>query len=117
MKRVASFVPLVVLLSCVDVALAQQVTGNLIGTVKDESGAILPGVTVTLNSPALLSAGLTTVTNQAGEYRFTGLVPATYSLKASMDGFKTYLEDGLRVLVNTTLERTVVLGVGSSARL
>ena len=39
MKRVASFVPLVVLLSCVDVAIAQQVTGNLIGTVKDESGA------------------------------------------------------------------------------
>ena len=112
MKRVASFVPLVVLLSCADVALAQQVTGNLIGTVKDESGAVLPGVTVTLNSPALLSTGLTTVTNQAGEYRFTLLVPAIYSLKASMDGFKTYQEDGLRVLVNTTLERTVLLGVG-----
>ena len=49
---------------------------------------MFPGVTVTLNSPALPSTGLTTVTNQAGEYRFTGLVPAIYSLKASMDGFK-----------------------------
>ena len=111
MRSVASFV-LVLLLSCVDVALAQQVTGNLIGTVKDETGALLPGVSVTLNSPVLHSTGLTTATNATGEYRFTGLVAGTYSLKVSLDGFKTYVEEGLRVLVNGTLERTVVLGVG-----
>ena len=92
MRSVASFV-LVLLLSCVDVALAQQVTGNLIGTVKDETGALLPGVSVTLNSPVLHSTGLTTVTNATGEYRFTGLVAGTYSLRVSLDGFKTYVEE------------------------
>jgi len=112
MKCVASFV-LVGLLVIADVANAQLVTGSLIGTVRDESGGVLPGVTATLTSPVLPSAGLTAVTNRAGEYRFPELPPGTYSLKLSLEGFKTYEEEGLRVPLGGTIERVVTLSLGT----
>ena len=112
MKSVASFV-LVGLMVTANLAQAQLVTGNLIGTVKDESGAVLPGVSVTVTSPVLPSAGVTYVTNHTGEYRFTELPPGVYSLKASLDGFKTYQEDELRILLGGTIERIVTLSIGT----
>src|SRR5215212_7154559 len=66
-------------------AYAQVSTGNIIGLVHDESGAVLPGVTATLTSPALPGGPATTVTNARGEYRFERLVPGTYTLKVSIN--------------------------------
>src|SRR5437763_1174485 len=90
---------LAALLTVAGAAQAQIVTGNIIGTVKDESGAVLPGVTVTISSPAQPAGPSTVVTNERGEYRFTQLNPGSYSLMLSLSSFGTYHEEGLRVAV------------------
>jgi hypothetical protein len=74
----------VALLSSAIVAPAQVTTGNIIGTVHDQSGAVLPGVSVTLTSPALPGGPRSVVTDERGEYRFTGLQPSMYSLTVEL---------------------------------
>jgi hypothetical protein len=54
--------------------------GALTGTVRDESGGVLPGVTVEASSPALIEKVRAALTDGAGQYRITGLNPGTYSL-------------------------------------
>jgi len=72
MKRLISIGSVLLLvLGLAAVARAQILTGSIIGTIKDESGAVLPGVTVTLTSPAHPSGPATFVTSETGEYRFT----------------------------------------------
>jgi hypothetical protein len=67
-------------------AFAQLQTGNLYGTVTDDQGAALPGVTVTL---AGSGAPQVQVTNAQGQFRFLGLGPGSYDLKAELEGFST----------------------------
>ncbi len=67
-------------------ALAQLQTGNLYGTVTDDKGAPLPGVTVTTTGNG---APQVQVTNAQGQFRFLGLTPASYQLKAELEGFST----------------------------
>jgi hypothetical protein len=67
-------------------AFAQLQTGNLYGTVTDDKGAALPGVTVTLSGQG---APQVQVTNAQGQFRFLGLSPASYQLKAELEGFST----------------------------
>ena len=76
------------------VASAQVVTGTIIGAVKDESQAALPGVSATVTSTALLGGPATVVTSNTGEYRFAALPPGTYTLTLSLPGFATYREEG-----------------------
>jgi hypothetical protein len=94
---------------------AQLSTGSLIGTVRDESGSVLPGVTVTLTSPAMPGGPATAVTNTQGEYRFTRLEPGVYALSLALSGFGTYRESDLRVAVGGTTERVVTLKVAELA--
>jgi hypothetical protein len=97
-------------------ARAQILTGNIIGTVKDESGGVLPGATVTLASPEALPGGpATVVTDVKGEYRFTLLKPGSYALTVTLDAFAAYREEGLRVAIDSTIERDVVLKVATVA--
>src|SRR5687767_4647957 len=63
---------------------AQILTGNIIGTVRDDSRAVLPGATVSLTSPVLPGTGLSAVTGRTGEYRFPELPPGVYSLTAEL---------------------------------
>jgi hypothetical protein len=92
---------------------AQILTGNFIGVVRDESRAVLPGVTVTLGSPARPAGPATAVTNAQGEYRITALEPGVYELTVTLTGFTKYQERDLRVAVGGTTERNVTLSVGS----
>src|SRR5262245_38581249 len=103
------------LLVSVTAAWAQVTTGNMIGAVHDQSGAVLPGVSVTLNSPALPGGPRSLVTDERGEYRFTGLQPGMYSLTVELPGFGTYEETDLRILAAGTTERTVTLQVATIA--
>src|SRR5438132_4866484 len=77
-------------LACVfllpSLALAQ---GQIVGQVKDESGAILPGVTVEAASPALIEKVKTGVTDDQGRYRIVDLRPGTYKLTFTLTGFST----------------------------
>jgi hypothetical protein len=54
----------------------QDLTGALIGTVKDAQGGVLPGAVVRLTSPALIGRRQTLITNQKGQLRFPVLPPA-----------------------------------------
>src|SRR6476619_1972249 len=76
------------------VAFAQ---GTLTGTVKDQSGSVLPGVTVAASSPVLIEKVRTGVTDGAGQYRITGLNPGTYSLTFTLPGFNVVKREGLEL--------------------
>jgi hypothetical protein len=93
--------------------LAQVVTGSIGGTVRDESGALLPGVTVTITSPELPGGPATFVTNAQGQYRLTGLRPGAYRLEASLTGFSQYVETDLVVIVGGNTERNISLKVAT----
>ncbi len=67
-------------------AAAQEQTGSITGTVKDSSGAVLPGVTVEARSPAAVGVS-SAVTDANGIYRFPALPPGTYEVTASLQGF------------------------------
>ena len=66
----------------------QQFTGGIRGTVSDANG-VMPGVSVTVTNEAT-AVPRETVTNAVGEYNFSALAPATYSIRASLPGYKTY---------------------------
>src|SRR5438045_3146695 len=92
---------------------AQVLTGSIIGVVKDESNAVLPGVTVTVTSLALPGGPQSTVTNPQGEYRFTALPPGVYELSITLQGFRSYKETDLRSSAGGTIERDVSMKVAS----
>lgn len=94
------------------VAAAQVLTGALIGTVKDVQGGVLQGAVVRVSSPALIGAPETTTTNEKGQLRIPALPPGLYVLDVEVKGFKTYHEEGIRIGVGATIERTAVLNVG-----
>src|SRR5438128_523075 len=82
------------------IALAQ---GQIVGQVKDESGAILPGVTVEAASPALIEKVKTGVTDEQGRYRIVDLRPGTYKLTFTLTGFTTLTREGLQLNADATL--------------
>ncbi|MGE3958910.1 MAG: TonB-dependent receptor [Vicinamibacterales bacterium] len=68
--------------------LAQSSTGAVAGVVKDVNGGVLPGVTIRIVNTAS-GAGVDAVTDGAGEYSVPSLVPGTYRVEATLDGFET----------------------------
>src|SRR5688500_20191482 len=80
---------------------AQTTTGTLRGIVTDTSGAVLPGATVELAGAA---GTQTVVADGNGQYRFPALTPGVYTLKASLDGFKTIVREGLRVEIGRVFD-------------
>src|SRR5688572_19464824 len=95
-------------------ASAQRTTGDIRGVITDESGAILPGVTVTLRGRTVPGAP-TTVTNEAGIYRFPNLPPGTYDIKAELQGFATSEQTGIPLSLGGTAELNVQLKVSKLA--
>src|SRR5215813_6381181 len=75
---------------------AQQTAAAITGQVTDESGAVLPGVTVTVTGPALQVPQITTVTEARGEYRVTPLPIGTYTVVYSLTGFQTVRRENVR---------------------
>ena len=93
---------LAALLFSVSPATAQDFRGRINGTVTDDTGAVLPGVTVTVTSPALIQPQ-TQVTGAQGDYRFLALPPGTYEVAFELTGFGSVKRDGIRVVINQTL--------------
>jgi hypothetical protein len=87
--------------------------GTLTGTVRDQSGAVLPGVTVEAASPALIEKVRIAVTDNAGQYRITGLNPGTYSLTFTITGFNVVKREGIELGGTTTLTIPIDLRVGA----
>ena len=64
----------------------------MLGVVRDDSGAVLPGVTATVSSTAMPGGPVSVITTEQGQYRFTDLRPGEYELTITLVGFRTYVE-------------------------
>src|SRR5436190_22870454 len=88
-----------------------QATAQISGTVKDESGAVLPGVTVTVTQT---DTGFmrTVVAGEGGTYTLSNLPTGPYKLEASLQGFRTYARTGIVLQVNAAPVINVNLAIG-----
>ncbi len=93
------FASLVCLVFLSIAAIAQSNTASIVGVVKDPSGALVPGATVTATNRA---TGITrnTKSSDSGEFALTNLAPGSYSLRIEAGGFKTILLQSLTVETN-----------------
>ena len=101
--RLTAMLAVVALLAGVIPALAQVQTGEITGRVSDDTGAVLPGATVTLTSPVLIQPQ-TATSSEAGSYRFTGIPIGTYAVKFELPGFKTVIREGILVNIGFTAQ-------------
>ena len=99
-RRVAVAIGLIVLATTPTAA--QDFRGRINGTVTDNTGAVLPGVTVTATSPALIQPQVP-VTGTDGSFRFLALPPGLYDLGFELIGFQNVKREGIRVVINQTL--------------
>src|SRR5215472_5609787 len=88
-----------------------QGTAQLSGTVKDQSGAVLPGVEVTATQTAT-GAKRSVVTNETGSYVLTNLPVGPYRLEAALPGFRTFLQSGIVLQVGSNPVINISLEVG-----
>jgi hypothetical protein len=108
---VASVVAVGMLLSARE-ARTQTGDGSLRGSVKDDQGGVLPGVTLTARSDALL-APVSSVSDSGGQYRLINLPPGTYTLTAQLSGFAAYRREGIVMRAGTTFTLDVQMKIGS----
>jgi len=108
---------LVLLLLALAVPLAAQssTSGSVQGTVKDAQGGVLPGVTVTAYSDALVSRHATAVTDGRGMYRFPSLPSGTYAFEAELAGFRKVRQDAVRVSLGQALSLDLTLTMATLA--
>jgi hypothetical protein len=106
MSRCRCVLAIALLLLATGRALAQDAT--VVGTVVDESKAVLPGVTVTATQPAT-GRQFVSVTNERGEYRLVALLPGQYTIQAELAGFAPTVLRDLELLVgqNATIAFTL----------
>jgi trimeric autotransporter adhesin len=109
--RIASAVAIVAALVSAGTARGQGFHGGIRGAAHDPGG-LVPGVAVTLTNEAT-NLKRTTTTNERGEYVFASLDPGTYTLKATLAGFKTIERTGLAVGTQTFLVIDFALEVGA----
>jgi hypothetical protein len=91
-------------------ALAQAV---IAGSVKDSSGAVLPGVGVEAASPALIEKVRTAFTDGTGQYRIEDLRPGTYAVTFTLQGFSTLKREGIELTGSFTATINAELKVGT----
>jgi hypothetical protein len=103
---------LLLLLGCSQALWAQAVNATLVGTVTDNTGAIVPKAMVTITESA---TGIThtDITNESGNYTFPDLTPGTYSVMVTSKGFKKEVRAGVDVAVNTTTRVDIALQPGA----
>ena len=108
--RVFSLAALMVMLTCP--LAGAQATAELAGRVTDDSGAVLPGVSVTATQT---DTGFTrsVVTDGSGAWVITNLPTGPYKLEVALQGFKTYVQTGIVLQVGATPTINAVLGVGN----
>lgn len=88
----------------IELAHAQVSTGGVRGVVRDESGAVLPGVAVEAQSPARIGGAATAVSEEQGAYRLENLPVGIYTITFSLAGFATVRQEGIRVEVGRSVE-------------
>lgn len=104
------FIALVCVLALPAIARAQSAIG---GTVKDTSGAVLPGVTVEVSSPVLIEKSKSASTDGEGKYQIVDLRPGVYVITFTLQGFSTVKREGLELPSNFTATVNADLKVGA----
>jgi hypothetical protein len=87
-------------------------TATITGRVTDNSGAVLPGATVTASSPSMLGRQ-TAVTNEQGMYRFPAVPPGTYTVSYELPGFSTLRREGIELRLGFTATINIELQVAA----
>ena len=115
MRRIIFNVAGVCLIAALNCSVAwAQATAQISGTVRDQSGAVLPGVDVTVTQT---ETGIvrTTVSNEAGAFVLPNLPIGPYRLEATLSGFRTYAQKGIVLQVNSSAVVDPVMDLGTVA--
>jgi hypothetical protein len=105
----SSLLSLVLLLVSPGLALAQA---SIAGSVRDSSGAALPGVVVEASSPALIEKVRTATTDGNGVYRIVSLPPGTYAVSFTLAGFNVVRREGIELSGSFTAQIDGAMSVG-----
>jgi carboxypeptidase family protein/TonB-dependent receptor-like protein len=93
----------------------QEATGRITGTVSDPTGAVVPGVQITVTNIAT-AVSRTTTTNQDGYYQVLALPIGSYRVTAEHEGFRTVVSDENKLLINQALRVDIALRVGATTQ-
>lgn len=100
----------VVMVFAFSVAIAQETTGTIQGTVKDAAGASIPGATVKVEGAAFTR---TATTNSDGFFRMLQVPPGVYKMTVTANNFSTGTVEGVNVALGKTVETDIALKVGN----
>ncbi|HEY0593029.1 MAG TPA: carboxypeptidase regulatory-like domain-containing protein, partial [Thermoanaerobaculia bacterium] len=92
---------------------AQETTGGIEGVIKDNSGAVLPGVTVEATGAGL--GVVSTTTDASGNFRFPRLRPGTYTVRATLEGFRTAEKTNVLVTLGNMTAVNLTMGLSAVA--
>ena len=88
---------------------AQTLSGTVSGTVTDQQGQVLPGASVVLTGR---TGSVDQITDATGTFRFIGLQPGDYSIRAELAGFQAFAQRGLVVAIGSTVQVRATLALG-----
>ena len=100
------------LLILVPLSAAAQQNSGIAGEVTDDTGGVLPGVTIEATSPALIEGTRVVFSDGTGRYNIVGLPLGTYSVSFTLPGFSTIIREGLVLTANFTATVDAAMAVG-----
>jgi len=113
-KKISKFLVFLVMLTASVALFAQETTGSIAGTVKDSSGAAIPGAKVTVSTPTLVGKK-TFISDGRGAYHFENLPPGAYMVTVEATGFSTRKQDNFILQVGHSPTLDLALAVGSTS--
>ena len=113
MRRHTCFLAAIAMAVTAGITFAQTTSGDLVGTVKDSSGAAIANATVTVTNEAT-GVAVSINAGAGGEFRAGNLLPGTYDLAVNSPGFQPYTLRGLTIELNKTSTENVTLSIGTT---
>jgi hypothetical protein len=113
MRRIPLFFAVLAMLLAAAFTYAQTTSGDLVGTVKDASGAMIPNASVTVTNEAT-GVATSMKSGAAGEFRASNLLPGQYDLTVTSAGFEPYTLHGITVELNKASTTNVTLSIGAN---